>query len=96
MEWYIEIANEKNLSLVDRTLSPMVVDHTSFTVRTHVCNMWSSYIDRLKAEANNGKKKWVNPILARCLYIIHHLVSNYLNCGDNVESHALQPRKREG
>ncbi len=67
----------------------MVVDHGSFTVRTSVCNMWSLYIDRLKAEANKGKKKWVNPILARCLSIIHHLMSNYLNGGDNVESPTL-------
>jgi hypothetical protein len=49
----------------------------------------------LKAEANKGMKKWVNPILARCISIIHHLVSNYLNGGINVEYHALQPRKRE-
>jgi hypothetical protein len=48
----------------------------------------------LKAEANKGKKKWVNHILARCLSIIHHLMSNYLNGGDNVVSHALRPRKR--
>jgi hypothetical protein len=95
LEWYIEIANEKNLSLVDITLSPMAVDHGSFTVRTSVSNIWSLYIDRLKAEANKGKKKHGNPISARCLSIIHHLVSNYLNGGDNFESHALQPRKRE-
>jgi hypothetical protein len=52
------------------------------------------YIDRLKAEANKGKKKWVNPISARCLSIIHFFITNYLNGGDNVESHALLPRKR--
>ncbi len=68
LEWYIEIANEMNLSCFGR----------------HYSN-----IDRLKAEANKGKKKWVNPILARCLSIIHHLVSNYLNGGDNVESPTL-------
>jgi hypothetical protein len=57
--------------------------------------MWSSYIDRLKAESNKGKKKkWVNPILARCSSIIHCLITNYLNDGDNVESHASWPRKR--
>jgi hypothetical protein len=95
LEWYIEIANETNLNLVvDIILFSMVVDHGSFTVHTSVCNMRSSYIDRLKAEANKGKKKWVNPISARCLSIIHHLVSNYLNGGDNVESHNSWPRKR--
>ncbi len=52
-------------------------------------NMWSLYIDRLKAEANKGKNKWVYPILARCLSVIHHLISKYLNGGDNVESHVL-------
>jgi hypothetical protein len=57
--------------------------------------MWYLYIDRLKAEANKvKKKKQVNPILVRCLSIIHHLITNYLNGGDNVESHALGPRKR--
>jgi hypothetical protein len=56
--------------------------------------MWSLYIDRLKAEANKGKKKQVNPILVNCLSIIHHLVSNYLNGGDNVESHASWSRRR--
>jgi hypothetical protein len=95
LEWYIEIANEMKLSLINITLFPMVVDHGSLTVHTSVCNMWSSYIDRLKAEANKGKKKkWVNPISVRCLSIIHHLVTNYLNGGDNVESHASRPRKR--
>jgi hypothetical protein len=92
LEWYIEIANEKNLSLVDITIFPMVVDHGSFTVCTSVCIMSSSYIDRLKAEVNKGKKKWVNPISVSCLSIIHHLISNYLKGGDNVESHASRPR----
>jgi hypothetical protein len=95
LEWYIEIANEKNLSLVDITLFPVAVDHGSLTLHTIASNIWSLYIDRLKAEAIKGKKKYVNPILARCLSIIHCLVSNYLNGGDNVESHALRPRKRE-
>jgi hypothetical protein len=84
-----------NLSLQNITLFPMVVDHGSLTVRTSVCNMWYSYIDRLKAESNKGKKKkWVNPILARCLSIIHHLVTNYLNAGKNVGSHASLQRNR--
>jgi hypothetical protein len=62
LEWYIEIANAMNLSLVKITLFPMAIDNGSLTVCTSVCNMWSSYIDRLKAEANKGKKKkWVNP-----------------------------------
>jgi hypothetical protein len=73
----------------------MAVDPGSFTVCTSVRNISSSYIDRLKSEANKGKKKCGNPILARCLSIIHHLVSKYLNGGDNVESHALWLRKRE-
>jgi hypothetical protein len=78
LEWYIEIANEMNLSLVNITLFPMVADHGSLTVHTSVRNMWSSYIDRLKAEANKGnKKKWVNPISVRCLSIIHCLITNY-------------------
>ena len=95
LEWYIEIANEMNLSLQNITLFPMAVDHGSLTVHTSVCNMWYSYIDRLKAESNKGKKKKrVNPILARCLLIIHCLVTNYLNDGDNVGSHASRPRKR--
>ena len=95
LEWYIDIANERNLSLQNITLFPMAVDHGSLTVRTSVCNMWYSYIDRLKAESNKGKKKKrVNPISARCLSIIHRLVTNYLNAGKNVASHASRPRKR--
>jgi hypothetical protein len=97
LEWYIEIANEMNLSLVNITLFTMVVDHRSLTVHTSVCNMWSLYIDRLKAEANKGKKKkQVNPILVRCLSIIHHLITKYLNGGDNVESHALSQERGLG
>ena len=93
LEWYIDIANEMNLSLQNITLFPMVVDHGSLTVRTSVCNMWYSYIDRLKAESNKGKKKkWVNPISARCLSTIHHLVTNYLNDGKMLD---LMPPGRE-
>ena len=94
LKWYIDIANEKNLSLVDITLFPMVVDHGSFTVCTSVCNMWSSYIDRLKVEANKGRSKCVNPTMVRCMQIINHLVRNYLNSGDNVECYDSWPRKR--
>jgi hypothetical protein len=36
----------------------------------------------------------VNPISARCLSIIHHLITNYLNDGKNVGSHASWLRKR--
>jgi hypothetical protein len=62
LEWYIDIAHEKNLSLQNITLFPMAVDHGSLTVHTSVCDMWYSYIDRLKAESNKGKKKKrVNP-----------------------------------
>jgi hypothetical protein len=32
LEWYIEIANEMNLRLVNITLFPMAVDHGSLTV----------------------------------------------------------------
>jgi hypothetical protein len=79
LEWHIDIANKMNLSLQNITLFSMVVDHGSLTVCTSVCNMWYSYIDRLKAESNKGKKKKrVNPILARCLSIIHCLVTNDL------------------
>jgi hypothetical protein len=57
--------------------------------------MWYLHIDRLKAESNKGKKKKrVNSILARCLSIIHCLVTNYLNDGKIVGSHASRPRKR--
>ena len=95
LEWYIDIANEMNLSLQNIALFPMAVDHGSLTVCTSVCNMWYSYIDRLKAESNKGKKKkQVDPISARCLSIIHCLVTNYLNAGKNVASHASWPRKR--
>jgi hypothetical protein len=95
LEWYIEVDNEMNLRLQNIALFCMAVDHGSLTVCPSVCNMWSLYIDRLKAETNKGKKKKrVNPILARCLSIIHCLITNYLNDGDDVESHALQPRKR--
>jgi hypothetical protein len=93
LEWYIDIANEKNLSLKNITLFPMAVDHGSLTVCTSVCNMWYSYIDRLKAESNKGKKR-VNPITARCLFIIHCLITNYLNDVKIVGSHATQPSKR--
>ncbi len=92
LEWYIDIANKMNLSLQNITLFPMAVDHGSLTVRTSVCNMWYSYIGRLKAESNKGKKnKWVNPISARCLFIIHHLITNYSNAGENDGSHASRP-----
>jgi hypothetical protein len=95
LEWYIDIANEMNLSLQNITLFPMAVDHRSLTVHTSVCNLWYLYIDRLKAESNKGKKKKrVNPILARCLSIIHHLITNYLNDGKIVGSHASWPKKR--
>jgi hypothetical protein len=94
LDWYIEITDEKNLSLVNIIKFPMVVDHRSFTVHISVCNMWSPYIDKLKAEVNKGKKKQVNPIWTRCLSIIHHLLSKYLNGGHHVESHASWPRKR--
>jgi hypothetical protein len=95
LEWYIDIANEMNLSLQNIALFPMAVDHGSLTVCTSVCNMWYSYIDRLKAESNKGKKKeQVNPISARCLSIIHCLLTNYLNAGKNVGSRASRLRKR--
>jgi hypothetical protein len=93
LEWYIDISNEKNLSSVNITLVPLEVDHRSFTVCTRVCNLWSLFIDRLKAEVNEGKKKWVNLISAWCLSVIHCLISNYLKCGDNVESPASWLRK---
>jgi hypothetical protein len=35
-----------------------------------------------------------NPISASCLSIIRCLVTNYLNDGDNFESHASRARKR--
>jgi hypothetical protein len=73
----------------------MAVDQGSLTVCTSDCNMWYSYIDRLKVESNKGKKKKrVNTISERCLSIIHCLVTNYLNDGKNVGSHASWPRKR--
>jgi hypothetical protein len=60
LDWYIEITDEKNLSLVNIIKFPMVVDHRSFTVHTSMCNMWSPYIDKLKAEVNKGKKnRWI-------------------------------------
>jgi hypothetical protein len=49
----------------------------------------------LKQSNKGKKKKWVNPISARCLSNIHHLVTNYLNDGEIVGSHASRPRKRE-
>ena len=82
LEWYIEIGKDQS-------------QFGSLTAHTSVCNMWSLYIDRLKAEANKGKKKkWVNPILARCSSIINCLMTLYLNGGDNVGSHVSWPRKR--
>jgi hypothetical protein len=82
LEWYIEIGKDQS-------------QFGSLTAHTSVCNMWSLYIDRLKAEANKGKKKkWMNPILARCSSIINCLMTLYLNGGDNVGSHVSWPRMR--
>ncbi len=60
LEFVAEIVNEQNLSLVDITVFPMSVDHKSLTVRTSVCNMWSTYLDKVN-------QKESSPLSQKCI-----------------------------
>ena len=72
LEFVAKHAHKNQLGLVDITIFPKAVDHGSFTVRTSVCNTWSSLVDKVKKEANQ-------PLSKRCLTIMQRLVSEYLN-----------------
>ena len=87
LEFVAEIANKHNLSLVELTVFPMTVNHKSLTVRTSVCNMWSSYLDRV-----NQKESY--PISKECLQIFNRLISDYLNGTGELESFAARPAKK--
>jgi hypothetical protein len=70
LEFVAEIANKHNLSLVDLTIFPMLVNHKSLTVRTSVCNMWSTYLDKVN-------QKESDPISHGCLQIFNCIISEY-------------------
>jgi hypothetical protein len=70
LEFVAEIANKRNLSLVDLTIFPMLVNHKSLTVRTSVCNMWSTYLDKVN-------QKESDPISHGCLQICNRIISEY-------------------
>ena len=87
LEFVAEIANKHNLSLVDLTVFPMSVNHKSLTVRTSVCNMWSTYLDKVN-------QKESNPISQGSLRMYNRIISEYFNGVDALESHALCPSKK--
>jgi hypothetical protein len=87
LEFVADIANKHNLSLVELTVFPMVVDHKSLTVRTSVCNMWSTYLDKV-----NQKESY--PVSQECLQIFNCLISEYLNGVGELESYAVRPTKK--
>jgi hypothetical protein len=87
LEFVADIANEHNLSLVELTVFPMVVDHKSLTVRTSVCNMWSTYLDKV-----NQKESY--PVSQECLQIFNCLISEYLNGVGELESYTIRPNKK--
>jgi hypothetical protein len=87
LEFVADIANKHNLSLVKLTIFPIVVDHKSLTVRTSVCNMWSTYLDKV-----NQKESY--PVSQECLQIFNCLISEYLNGVSELESYAVRPTKK--
>jgi hypothetical protein len=87
LEFVADIANKHNLSLVELTVFPMVVDHKSLTVQTSVCNMWSTYL-------NKANQKESYPVLQECLQIFNCLISQYLNGVGELESYAICPTKK--
>jgi hypothetical protein len=87
LEFVADIANKHNLSLVELTVFPMAVDHKSLTVRTSVCNMWSTYLNKV-----NQKESY--PISQECLQIFNCLISEYLNDVGELESYAICPTKK--
>jgi hypothetical protein len=68
LEFVADIANKHNLSLVELTVFPMAVNHESLTVRTSVCNMWSTYLDKV-----NQKESY--PLSQECVQIFNCLIS---------------------
>jgi hypothetical protein len=87
LEFVAEIANKHNLSLVDLTVFPMSVNHKSLTVQTSVCNMWSTYLDKVN-------QKESNPISQGSLRMCNRIISEYFNGVNALESHALRPSKK--
>jgi hypothetical protein len=88
LEFVANIANKHNLSLVELTVFPMAVNHESLTVQTSVCNMWSTYLDKV-----NQKESY--PLSQECLQILFNcLISEYLNGVGELESYAVRPTKK--
>jgi hypothetical protein len=87
LEFVADLANKHNLSLVELTVFPMVVVHKSLTVRTSVCNMWSTYLNKV-----NQKESY--PVSQECLQIFNCLISQYLNAVNELESYAVCPTKK--
>jgi hypothetical protein len=87
LEFVADIANNHNLSLVELTVFPMAVNHKSLTVQTSVCNMWSTYLDKV-----NQKESY--PVSQECLQIFNCLISEYLNGVGELESYAIHPTKK--
>ena len=87
LEFVAEIANTHNLSLIDLTVFPMLVNHKSLTVRTSVCHLWSMYLDKVNQKESNS-------LLHGCLQIFNHIISDYLNGVNRLESHAPRPSKK--
>jgi hypothetical protein len=87
LEFVADIANKHNLSLVELTVFPLAVNHESLTVRTSVCNMWSTYVNKV-----NQKESY--PLLQECLQIFNCLISEYLNGVSELESYAVCPTKK--
>ena len=74
MEFVARIAQEKNLSLVDLTVFPMSLDHSSLTDRSTVSHAWSLYLDKLKDDKEE-------PISPTCLKFCYGLLGEYTNNG---------------
>ena len=87
LEFVAEIANKHNLSLIDLTVFPMLVNHKSLTVRTSVCHLWSTYLDKVNQKESNS-------LSHGCLQIFNRIISDYLNGVDGLESHAPRPSKK--
>jgi hypothetical protein len=87
LEFVADIANKHNLSLAELTVFPLVVNHESLTVQTSVCNMWSTYLDKV-----NQKESY--PLSQECLQIYKGLISEYLNGVGELESYAIHPTKK--
>jgi hypothetical protein len=93
LEFAAEIANNHNLSLVDlsqQSSQCRLITGLSQSKQVRVCNMWSMYLDKVN-------QKESNPISQGCLHIFNHLMSEYLNDVNGLESHPfIPPQRRSG